>query len=107
MSWRVTKTTEHSVELENVPHDDGNVWNTAHVKWDRCVHYRRYFNAPANIQKADGMEEDACYLHICSVADEIDHLLTFLEAGRKHCDTSGYWEEEAKRVDAVLRKHGL
>jgi len=44
---------------------DGEGWYRAEVKWDGCVHFWRYHNAPG---------EDEDYLHICDLDDLILRL---------------------------------
>lgn len=104
MPWKITNQTETSFDAELAPFSESDVWNDAYVKWDGCVHYRRYFNAPKG--EANGDEENACYLHLCSVAEEVDHFLTLAEIAKEKIDSHGYWEKEAEKIRAVLLKHG-
>jgi hypothetical protein len=56
------KTQGHWLEV-NSP--DGIDYN-ASVKWDGCVHFRRYFN---------GVRDDnSDYIHFCDLDDEIKRL---------------------------------
>ena len=107
MTWRIAKQDTHWIDIEHTPHNDTDVWEEAGIKWDRCVHYRQYSNMPKGEGGNLDAEDHVSYLHICSVADMVDHMLTILKFGSEHVDTSGFWGDETKKMEAVLRKHGF
>jgi hypothetical protein len=100
---RTSDDGEYAFELEW--HMDGHVWHDARVKWDGCVHYVRYFNRPKAVQK-ETREDDHDYLHICSVADVVDEMLTIL-AKAKGRPNFEEWGDEERRMAKVLERHGF
>lgn len=67
--WQIKKesTTDHWLELV-----DPEGWYSAGVRWDGCVYFYRYFNAPISDKTRD--DEDPNYLHICDIDDAIARL---------------------------------
>lgn len=81
-TWRIA-TPKDGVESPTVADhwldlacedEDGNVWMTAAVKWDGCVHLRRYDENPTDDTPLD--PNDADYQHIC----DLDRLIADLQA---------------------------
>jgi hypothetical protein len=77
--WRVIpeKTDESWLELR-----DPDGFYKAGVKWDGCVHFDRYYNAPLDDETR--RPEDRDYIHICDVEREIERLQALLVEARKH-----------------------
>ena len=104
VGWQAAKDGEQCdayIDLEKVSY--GHVWKDAQARFDLCVHYRRYFNVPKDLRtKDDGGDED--YSHICSIAEEVDDLLTILKMAREKM--GGDWDGEHERLEKVLLKHG-
>lgn len=77
--WEVSqeKTEDHWLEIK-----DPEGWYYAVVKWDGCIHFNRYYNAPKDEQEKDSEDND--YLHICSVDDMVKRLQALKEEAVKH-----------------------
>lgn len=82
IEWKVVpeKTEDHWLEVV-----DPDGWYSAVVKWDGCVHFRRYHNIPLQ-DRPSGKEhmELEDYLHMCDIDEEIERLQKLKEAALKH-----------------------
>jgi hypothetical protein len=86
---------EYAAEFEKRIHQpDGGfeVWETAFVKWDGCIEYTRYFNAPKSVQeKLESPEPGAGHpdnwdqrrIHICGIPEFVANLLALDKEARK------------------------
>jgi hypothetical protein len=102
MSWvksETRNTHEYWLSLDKKC-EPGGVWQDAYAKWDGCVGYTRYFNAP----REDGDPGDADSLHICSTADTIADLLDIHAAALAFFGEE--WVGEQKRLEEVLAARG-
>lgn len=78
MSWNIKNKTPGSLTLTSV---DGCMNLEADVRFDGCVHLRRYYIRP-------DFDDVADYIHICDV-DELIALLT--ELRDKATEVFGEW----------------
>lgn len=79
VDWAVIeeKSTDTWLELK-----DPDGWYDAVVKWDGCIHFRRYFNDP--MDHPNRKSEDQDYLHICDIDETIKRLQSLKEAALNH-----------------------
>lgn len=71
------------VEVESQPDGTEDIWQRIVVKWDGCIHYRRYYNTPANFPGRDPRYGDD-YLHICELDKFIKQLQKVKEMAKAH-----------------------
>jgi hypothetical protein len=77
--WRIIADKSSNVRLE-VQDPDG--WYDASVKWDGCIDFRRYKNAP--LDDPDRSDELDDVLHICELDDEIERLQALRAVAVEH-----------------------
>jgi len=66
-------------------------WSEADIKWDGCVHYRKYSNDPAWLESESSDDQLVDYLHICSLKDLINELTALRELGKQKFGAD--WDE--------------
>jgi hypothetical protein len=78
------------MELKVVPEETSEAWLTLRdpegwmdvgVKFDGCVHLRKYYNRPRHLQTD---EDDQDYIHICDIDDMIETLQKIKKAATEH-----------------------
>ncbi len=100
--WYVVADSANYMRLECV--DAGNVWKRAYIKWDRCIDFEDYANAPF----VEGEERDPKWadqnLHICSLPIMVDDLLHLHAAGAE----KGWfeWRKAGHEMEEVMARHG-
>ena len=82
------KTQDHWLEVVVKEGDD--VWAEAHLKWDGCVQYTRYFNEPRDTEGRRPGDADS--IHICSMRDFIEQLEQMERMAVEHFGI-GEWKE--------------
>jgi hypothetical protein len=69
---KIDREKTEDLWLEVVDKDDqGNVWASAQLKWDGCVHYTKYMIEPMGLKSKP---EDRGYIHVCSLRQHIKEL---------------------------------
>ena len=69
--WQVTDDHKAILCVE-----DPNGWHQADIRFDGCVHYRRFFNKPRG--------EDEDYLHICQLEEHIERMQELVRLAKGH-----------------------
>lgn len=77
--WEIKEARQHCLKLK-----DPEGWYTAAVKWDGCIHFNRYFNAPHKEGETRLEHETDDYLHICDIDDLIERLQALKAEAKKH-----------------------
>lgn len=104
MSWTKDdhpkrSTTPYWLSLKKTENGIDGVWRDAYAKWDRCVGYTQFYNAPR-----DQNEDDADSMHICSTAAMVADLMDITEAAENHF--GGEWKAERAELELVLYARG-
>lgn len=83
MIWHKTEAEEYHFDADWLEPGAGGVWYDAHVKWDGCIEFRRYFNEPRDLQ-TDKPTDMVDHIHICDLDKMIEQLNQLKGKAKEH-----------------------